>query len=442
MRMYDLIKKKKHGVKFTAEEIKTLVQEYTAGDIPDYQMSALLMAVWFNGLDAEETKELTMAMASSGEQVDLSAIDGIKVDKHSSGGVGDKTTLVVAPLAAACGAKVAKMSGRGLGHTGGTIDKLESIPGYRTALSEKEFFDVVQKCGVSVIGQSRTLAPADKKMYALRDVTATVDSMPLIASSIMSKKIASGSDAILLDVKVGSGAFMKTVDEALTLAKTMVEIGTMTGRNTVALLTDMNVPLGNAIGNAIEVREAVETLKGKGPADFRQECLSLTAEMLCLAGKGTVEACRTMAQEALDNGKGFAKLVEMVRLHGGDTEVLLQPEQLALAPYTVEILAPEDGYISSMDAEVCGATSVILGAGREREDFDIDMGAGIYLWKKIGDYVKKGDPLARLYTSRKERLQQAQERMMLAYAFLPKKPPARHLIYARVTKDGVTRYDK
>ena len=318
MRMYDLITKKKHKEALTDEEIQFMVGGYVKGDIPDYQMSSMLMAIWFNGMNDHEITELTKVMAKSGDMIDLSAIAGKKVDKHSTGGVGDKTTLIVAPIVAACGGKVAKMSGRGLGHTGGTVDKLESIPGYRTVLDRKEFFDTVNKCGVSLIGQSGNLAPADKKLYALRDVTATVDCIPLIASSIMSKKLAAGSDCILLDVKTGSGAFMKTLDDSIKLAQTMVNIGEGAGRRTVALITDMDTPLGYGIGNSIEVMESMDVLKGHGPADLTEVSLQLAANMLYLVGLGTPEECRKMAEASIADGSAFETFCTMVRAQGGD----------------------------------------------------------------------------------------------------------------------------
>ena len=332
MRMYDLITKKKHGEALTDAEIKFMIDGYVKGDIPDYQMSAMLMAIWFKGMNNHEIIELTKEMAKSGDMIDLSAIAGKKVDKHSTGGVGDKTTLIVAPIVAACGGKVAKMSGRGLGHTGGTVDKLESIPGYQTALDRDKFFDTVNKCGVSVIGQSGNLAPADKKLYALRDVTATVDSIPLIASSIMSKKLAAGSDCILLDVKTGSGAFMKTLDDSIKLAQTMVAIGEGAGRRTVALITDMDTPLGFGIGNSIEVMESMDVLKGHGPADLTEVSLQLAENMLYLVGKGTIAECRKMAEQAIADGSAFETFCQMVRAHGGDDSVVRAYSKFAKEP--------------------------------------------------------------------------------------------------------------
>ena len=324
MRMYDLIEKKKHGEELTKEEIMAMIKGYVDGSVPDYQMSSMLMAIYFQGMTEEETANLTIAMAHSGDMVDLSGIEGIKVDKHSTGGVGDKTTLVIAPIVAACGGKIAKMSGRGLGHTGGTIDKMEAIPGMRTALTEEEFFSTVNKVGLSVVGQSGNLAPADKKLYALRDVTATVDSIPLISSSIMSKKLASGSDRILLDVKTGSGAFMRTLDDSIELAKRMVAIGEHAGRRTMAVITDMDIPLGNGIGNSIEVKEAIETLKGNGPKDFSEVCLILASNMLYLSGKGELDKCKDMVEEAVKNGSALSKLAAMVEAQGGDSSVIYE----------------------------------------------------------------------------------------------------------------------
>lgn len=440
MRMYDLIMKKKHGEVLTEQEIQFMIDGYVKGEIPDYQMSAMLMAIWFKGMNDLEITELTKTMAKSGDMIDLSAISGKKVDKHSTGGVGDKTTLIVAPIVAACGGKVAKMSGRGLGHTGGTVDKLEAIPGYRTVLDRQEFFDTVNKCGVSVIGQSGNLAPADKKLYALRDVTATVDSIPLIASSIMSKKLAAGSDCILLDVKTGSGAFMKTLDDSIKLAQTMVAIGEGAGRRTVALITDMDTPLGFGIGNSIEVMESMDVLKGHGPADLAEVSLQLAANMLYLVGKGTPEECRTMAEKAIADGSAFETFCTMVKAQGGDDAVLRDYEKFAKAPYKADILAERDGYIVKMNAEEVGVTSVVLGAGRETKESDIDFSAGLILHKKYGDAVKKGDSLVTLYTSKEESLKEA-ERMYREAVIIGDNQPAKEpLVYARVEKDKVEKY--
>lgn len=350
MRMYDLIEKKKLGKQLTQDEINWMIAGYTDGSIPDYQMSAFLMAVCFQGMDIQETTAMTLAMAHSGEMADLSAIHGVKVDKHSTGGVGDKTTLIAAPMAAACGIPVAKMSGRGLGFTGGTVDKLESIPGYRTALPREEFFQIVNEIGISLIGQSGELALADKKIYALRDVTATVDSLPLIASSIMSKKIAAGANAILLDVKTGSGAFMKTKEAAIALAQTMVSIGEQAGRKTAALITNMDTPLGDTAGNAIEVVEAIETLQGKGPADLTELCIQLTGNMLYLAGKGELVDCLRHAQQSIADGSAFEIFCRMVERQGGDVSYLHDPAKFLTAP-EYGVVAQQSGYIASMQTE-------------------------------------------------------------------------------------------
>lgn len=399
MRMYDVILKKRQGIELTDSELQWLIHGYVAGDIPDYQMSAFLMAVIFKGMTPKELGAFTMAMAHSGDMVDLSAIKGIKVDKHSTGGVGDKTTLVIASLVAACGGVVAKMSGRGLGHTGGTIDKMESIPGLRTELSEEEFRNQVNNIGVAVIGQSSNIAPADKKIYALRDVTATVDSIPLIASSIMSKKLASGADAILLDVKVGSGAFMKTIDDARLLAQAMVDIGNANGRLVKAVITDMDRPLGQAIGNALEIAEVIQTLKGRGPQDLTHECLVMATHLLVMSEKGDYDTCYSMVQTALQNGAGLAKLRELIVAQGGKGQVVDDTSLLGSARFTYDIRASKAGYIAHMNTEDCGIASVMLGAGRIVKDGPIDMTAGIVMHKKTGDAVVAGDVLATLYAN-------------------------------------------
>jgi pyrimidine-nucleoside phosphorylase len=399
MRMYDVILKKRQGIELTDSELQWLIHGYVAGDIPDYQMSAFLMAVIFKGMTPKELGAFTMAMAHSGDMVDLSAIKGIKVDKHSTGGVGDKTTLVIASLVAACGGVVAKMSGRGLGHTGGTIDKMESIPGLRTELSEEEFRNQVNNIGVAVIGQSSNIAPADKKIYALRDVTATVDSIPLIASSIMSKKLASGADAILLDVKVGSGAFMKTIDDARLLAQAMVDIGNANGRIVKAVITDMDRPLGQAIGNALEIAEVIQTLKGRGPQDLTHECLVMATHLLVMSEKGDYDNCYSMVQTALQNGAGLAKLRELIVAQGGKGQVVDDTSLLGSARFTYDIRASKAGYIAHMNTEDCGIASVMLGAGRIVKDGPIDMTAGIVMHKKTGDAVVTGDVLATLYAN-------------------------------------------
>lgn len=399
MRMYDVILKKRQGIELTDSELQWLIHGYVAGDIPDYQMSVFLMAVIFKGMTPKELGAFTMAMAHSGDMVDLSAIKGIKVDKHSTGGVGDKTTLVIASLVAACGGVVAKMSGRGLGHTGGTIDKMESIPGLRTELSEEEFRNQVNNIGVAVIGQSSNIAPADKKIYALRDVTATVDSIPLIASSIMSKKLASGADAILLDVKVGSGAFMKTIDDARLLAQAMVDIGNANGRIVKAVITDMDRPLGQAIGNALEIAEVIQTLKGRGPQDLTHECLVMATHLLVMSEKGDYDNCYSMVQTALQNGAGLAKLRELIVAQGGKGQVVDDTSLLGSARFTYDIRASKAGYIAHMNTEDCGIASVMLGAGRIVKDGPIDMTAGIVMHKKTGDAVVTGDVLATLYAN-------------------------------------------
>lgn len=399
MRMYDVILKKRQGIELTDSELQWLIHGYVAGDIPDYQMSAFLMAVIFKGMTPKELGAFTMAMAHSGDMVDLSAIKGIKVDKHSTGGVGDKTTLVIASLVAACGGVVAKMSGRGLGHTGGTIDKMESIPGLRTELSEEEFRNQVNNIGVAVIGQSSNIAPADKKIYALRDVTATVDSIPLIASSIMSKKLASGADAILLDVKVGSGAFMKTIDDARLLAQAMVDIGNANGCIVKAVITDMDRPLGQAIGNALEIVEVIQTLKGRGPQDLTHECLVMATHLLVMSEKGDYDNCYSMVQTALQNGAGLAKLRELIVAQGGKGQVVDDTSLLGSARFTYDIRASKAGYIAHMNTEDCGIASVMLGAGRIVKDGPIDMTAGIVMHKKTGDAVVAGDVLATLYAN-------------------------------------------
>lgn len=399
MRMYDVILKKRQGIELSDKEIQWLIRGYVEGNIPDYQMSAFLMAVMFKGMTTKELGTFTMAMAHSGDMVNLSAIKGIKVDKHSTGGVGDKTTLVISSLVAACGGMVAKMSGRGLGHTGGTIDKMESIPGLRTELSEEEFRNQVNNIGVAVIGQSSNIAPADKKIYALRDVTATVDSIPLIASSIMSKKLASGADAILLDVKVGSGAFMKTIDDARLLAQAMVDIGNANGRIVKAVITDMDRPLGQAIGNALEIAEVIQTLKGHGPQDLTHECLVMVTHLLVMSEKGDYDNCYSMVQTALQNGAGLAKLRELIVAQGGKGQVVDDTSLLGSARFTYDIRASKAGYITHMNTEDCGIASVMLGAGRIVKDGPIDMTAGIVMHKKTGDAVVAGDVLATLYAN-------------------------------------------
>lgn len=437
MRMYDLISKKRNGGALNKEEMTHLIEGYVKGEIPDYQMSAFLMAVYFQGMTKEETAIMTDLVARSGDVVDLSSIEGIKVDKHSTGGVGDKTTLIVAPLAAACGVKVAKMSGRGLGHTGGTVDKLESIPGMRVSLERDEFFDVVKRTGICVIGQSGNLTPADKKLYALRDVTATVESIPLIAVSIMGKKLAAGSDCILLDVKTGSGAFMNRVEDSLALAQEMVSIGESAGKKTVALITNMDIPLGNNIGNSLEVMEAVETLKNQGPKDLTEVCIELAANMVYLAEMGDMETCYGKVKEALESGAALQKLIEMVEAQGGDSGVIRDTSKFEKAFIVKEVVSPYDGYITFMDTKECGIASCILGAGRETKEDVIDYSAGIILKKKTGDKIQKGDILAVLYGNKEEKMQPAEEQFLKALKVEEVEPKAEKLVYARVTNDGV-----
>ena len=404
-RFVDLIQKKKNGETLTKEEIDFMITDYVAGKIPDYQMSAMLMAIYFNGMENEELAAFTLAMRDSGDLVDLSPIEGIKVDKHSTGGVGDKTTLIVGPIVAACGVPVAKMSGRGLGFTGGTLDKLESISGFRIDLSAEEFFETVKKTGISVIGQTGNLAPADKLLYALRDVTATVDSIPLIAASVMSKKLAAGSDKIVLDVTTGSGAFMKNTRDAKKLAKHMVAIGNHAGKETVAILTGMEEPLGFAIVNNMEVKEAIEVLKGGGPEDVKEVSVALAGMMLSLGLENvSLSQGKRMAKKALSSGQAFEKFKEMVQAQGGDIRYVEHPEFFERDAFEGEVLAAEDGFLSGMDTEKIGVAAGLLGAGRETKDSVIDMSAGIYLKKKIGDTVKKGEPIAICYAGTKEKL--------------------------------------
>ena len=399
MRMYDIILKKRANLPLSDKEIRFVIDGYVKGEIPDYQVSALLMTIVFNGMNARELGTLTLAMAQSGNMVDLSNIDGITVDKHSTGGVGDKTTLIIAPLVAACGGKVAKMSGRGLGHTGGTIDKMESIPNLKVSLEQDAFIDQVNKIGLAVIGQSEGLAPADKKLYALRDVTGTVDSIPLIASSVMSKKLASGAQAILLDVKVGSGAFMKNIEDARELAKAMVDIGKENGRSVKAILTDMDRPLGHAIGNALEIREVINTLKGHGPEDLTHECIIMAAHMLVLSRMCDYETALNRVQQALDSGTALERLRLMIEAQGGDNRVIDDESILAIGQFTYDVIAPQDGYIIHMNTEQCGIASVMLGAGRTVKDGPIDYSAGIVMHKKTGDAVSMGERIATLYAS-------------------------------------------
>ncbi|AAU25661.1 pyrimidine-nucleoside phosphorylase [Bacillus sp. GM2] len=401
MRMVDIITKKQNGEELTTEEIQFFIKGYTDGSIPDYQASALAMAIYFQDMTDRERADLTMAMVNSGETIDLSAIEGIKVDKHSTGGVGDTTTLVLAPLVAALDVPVAKMSGRGLGHTGGTIDKLEAIKGFHVELSKDEFIELVNRDKVAVIGQSGNLTPADKKLYALRDVTGTVNSIPLIASSIMSKKIAAGADAIVLDVKTGAGAFMKTDEDAVNLAKAMVRIGNNVGRQTMAVISDMSQPLGFAIGNALEVKEAIDTLKGEGPEDLTELVLTLGSQMVVLAKKAeTLDEAREKLIDVMKNGKALQKFKDFLQNQGGDSSVADNPEKLPQAAYKIDVPAKEAGVVSEIVADQIGVAAMLLGAGRATKEDKIDLAVGIMLRKKVGDAVEKGEPLVTLYANR------------------------------------------
>lgn len=415
MRMYDLIMKKRNGGTLDPEEIRFMIRHYTDGEIPDYQMSAMMMAIYFRGMNEEETLNLTMAMAESGEMLNLHAIHGIKVDKHSTGGVGDKTSLALTPMVAACGIPVAKMSGRGLGHTGGTIDKLESFPGFSTSIDSERFIRQVNEIGIAIMGQTKDLAPADKKLYALRDVTATVDNMSLIASSIMSKKLASGADAIVLDVKTGSGAFMKSEEDAFALAREMVRIGNGAGRHTTAVVSDMDQPLGYAVGNALEVREAIDTLMGKGPEDFLELCLTLGSEMV-VAGKkaDSTEEARKMLLEKLEDGSALDKLAQFVRAQGGDDSYVYHPDKLPVAEKVYEVKAEKDGFLSHIDCDEVGICSLILGGGRETKESPIDLSVGLILNAKTGAAIHKGDTLATLYGNDEHKLQEAARRYLHA----------------------------
>lgn len=400
MRMVDLIEKKRDGSELTTEEIRFFIEQYTKGEIPDYQVSALLMAIYFQDMNDRERADLTMAMVESGDQIDLSGIEGIKVDKHSTGGVGDTTTLVLGPLVAACGVPVAKMSGRGLGHTGGTIDKLEAIKGFHVELSTEQFTKQVNEIKLAVIGQSGNLTPADKKLYALRDVTGTVNSIPLIASSIMSKKIAAGADAIVLDVKTGEGAFMKTLEDSRALAKAMVQIGNNVGRQTMAIISDMSQPLGFAIGNALEVKEAIDTLQGKGPKDLTELCLILGSQMIVVGGKAKdLNEAREMLLEVIENGKALEIFKDFIKGQGGDPAVVDSPELLPQATYAFEVPSKENGFVSLIEADEVGTAAMLLGAGRATKDSIIDLAVGLVLHKKVGDLVKIGESLATIYAN-------------------------------------------
>lgn len=432
MRLYDIIKKKRDGGKLSDEEIKFFVNGCADGSIPDYQISALCMAIYFRGMDVDETTALTLAVRDSGDRLDFSKIKGIRADKHSTGGVGDKTSLIIAPIVASLGVKVAKMSGRGLGHTGGTVDKLESIPGFNTSLSTEEFERIVNDIGIAIVGQTASLAPADKKLYAIRDVTATVDSMPLIAASIMGKKLAADDDCIVLDVKTGSGSFMKTKEDSEKLARLMVDIGKRAGKKISALITDMDVPLGYAIGNSLEVEEAIETLKGNGPKDLTEVCYALASDMLYLAGYGSEAECRRKAENAVNGGAALRKFREMVGAQGGDVSVVDDPTKFPQAKYSAEVKANATGYIGKVDTEGYGIASLLLGAGRNAAGEKIDYSAGIRLVKKTGDFVDKGDVIAIMYTDDENRFADAEKRFIDATTITNEKPEPEKLILGKV----------
>lgn len=432
MRMVDVIEKKRNGQELTPEEIKFVIEGYTDGSIPDYQMSAFAMAVFFQGMSKAERVVLTESMVKSGDQIDLSKIEGIKVDKHSTGGVGDTTTLVLAPLVAALGVPVAKMSGRGLGHTGGTIDKLESVPGFHVEISNDDFIRLVNENKIAVIGQSANLTPADKKLYALRDVTATVDSIPLIASSIMSKKIAAGADAIVLDVKTGSGAFMKSLDDAVELAKAMVEIGNGVGRKTKAIISDMSQPLGFAVGNALEVQEAIDTLRGEGPSDLHELCLTLGSHMVILAGKAKdLTEARAMLEEVMKNGKALEAFKTFLASQGGDASVVDEPSKLPQAKYLIQVPAKQSGYVAGITAEEVGIAAMMLGAGRVTKESVIDLAVGVVLHKKVGDAVQEGEALVTIH-SNTEDVQEVMDKLYGAYQLVNEKVEAPTLIYTEI----------
>ncbi|KSU86995.1 MULTISPECIES: pyrimidine-nucleoside phosphorylase [Priestia] len=432
MRVVDLIEKKRNGLELTKSEIDFIITEYTNGNLPDYQMSALAMAIYFQNMTQEERVHLTTAMVNSGDQIDLSEIEGIKVDKHSTGGVGDTTTLVLGPLVAAVGVPVAKMSGRGLGHTGGTIDKLEAVPGFHVEITNDEFIRLVNTNKLAVIGQSGDLTPADKSLYALRDVTATVDSIPLIASSIMSKKIAAGADAICLDVKTGNGAFMKDLKDAEALAQAMVEIGKGVGRNTKAIISDMSQPLGFAVGNALEVKEAIDTLKGEGPEDLTELCLTLGSHMVMLAKKASsLEEARALLIEVIDNGQALATFKTFLEAQGGDASVVDDPSQLPDASYKISVPAKADGYVSEIVAEQIGVAAMKLGAGRATKESVIDLAVGVVLHKKVGDAVKKGDTLVTIH-SNSENVDEVMNFIYDSYTIVSEQVDAPTLIYKEI----------
>ena len=441
MRIYDIIMKKRDGFELCKEEIEYFVNGFTNGEIPDYQMSALLMAIYFSGMNEEETLDLTMAMAHSGDMLDLSKINGIKVDKHSTGGVGDKTTLVIGPMVAAIGVPVAKMSGRGLGHTGGTIDKLESIPGFSTYLTEDKFIENVNKYKIALVGQTANLAPADKKIYALRDVTATVDNLSLIASSIMSKKLASGADAIVLDVKTGSGAFMKQEKDAIDLAREMVKIGNGAGRNTVAIVSDMDEPLGNAVGNALEIKEVIDTLNGNGPDDLLELSLVLGGYMLIMSGvTDDLEIGIEMLRKTISDGSAKAKFKEFIIAQGGNGNVVDNTELLPKASIIMDIIAEEGGFIERINTSEIGMVSLTLGGGRETKESKIDSSVGIVLKKKVGEKVEKNDVVATIHANSIEKLKAAKERFEAAYDFSKTPANKQRLVKWIISKNGAKKY--
>ncbi len=441
MRMYDIIMKKRNGLALTKEEINFMVEGYTKGEIPDYQMSALMMAIYFKGMTEEETFALTMAMAYSGDIIDLSKIEGLKADKHSTGGVGDKTSLVLGPMVAACKVPIAKMAGRGLGHTGGTIDKLESFPGLSTSFTNQEFIDYVNQIGIAIIGQTADLAPADRKLYALRDVTATVDQLSLIASSIMSKKLAAGADVIVLDVKTGSGAFMKREDDAVALAREMVKIGTSAGKETVAIISDMNQPLGYAVGNALEVKEAIDTLNGEGSKELLELCLTLGSYMVAYTKHASsVEEAREMLLKTIEDKSALKKLAELVKMQGGDERAVYDTTMLPKASIIMEIKAEADGFIEKIETEEIGIVSAILGGGRETKESKIDLSVGVVMHKKISDAVKEGESIATMYGNDLEKLQQAKEKFLSAITFSKTPVPKGRFIKWIITSSGTTKY--
>ena len=441
MRMYDLIMKKRNGNELTTEEINFFISGYTKGSIPDYQVSALLMAIYFQKMNERETTNLTMAMVNSGETINLSRIKGIKVDKHSTGGVGDTTTLILGPIVAAAGVPVAKMSGRGLGHTGGTIDKLESFEGFSTSMSIEEFMKNVNEVKIAIGGQTADLAPADKMLYALRDVTATVDNVSLIASSIMSKKIASGADAIVLDIKAGSGAFMKNEDDAFELAREMVEIGTNVGRNTIGVITDMDQPLGYAVGNSLEVKEAIDTLKGEGPKDLTELCLTLGSHMLVLGEKAkNVEEAREILKDIIKSGKGIQKLKDLVVAQGGNSAYVDDLSMFPVPAIVEPVISSVEGYVKAIKADDIGMAALNLGAGRETKESIIDLSVGIVLHKKIGDFVNMGESIATIYASSEEKQKISTKMVLDAYEIVTQKTKTKPLIKGIVTRQGITKF--